>query len=199
MTCNNIIIRLFQLLTSALLMSTSTAAEARISWRSLLETSIARSRKVRGGNYVSLATVEGHSGKPRCRTVVMRGFTKTGNKSGQEALRMITDARSEKVDHIGKNPWGELVYWFGKTNEQYRISGRLELIGDNESDEDLDRARRQQWGNLRDASRDAFFDPRHPGVPYVEGAHNEEGCNSSEAPSNFLLCYFGQLKLNTCD
>ena len=70
MTCNNIIIRLFQLLTSALLMSTSTAAEARISWRSLLETSIARSRKVRGGNYVSLATVEGHSGKPRCRTVV---------------------------------------------------------------------------------------------------------------------------------
>lgn len=40
-------------------------------WRERIEVSIAKSRKIRGGNYVQLATVD-EDGHPRCRTVVFR-------------------------------------------------------------------------------------------------------------------------------
>ena len=41
-------------------------------WHARIEGSIARSRKVKGGNYVQLATVD-EDGDPACRTVVFRG------------------------------------------------------------------------------------------------------------------------------
>ena len=112
---------------------------------------------------------------------------------------MITDARSEKVDHIGKNPWGELVYWFGKTNEQYRISGRLELIGDNESDEDLDRARRQQWVTFGMLLATLSSILAIQGYPTSKVLTTKRVAIAVKLPVTFFLCYFGQLKLNTCD
>ena len=44
---------------------------------SLLNVSIKHSRKVRGGNYVQLATAD-NKGNPACRTVVFRGFLDVG-------------------------------------------------------------------------------------------------------------------------
>lgn len=59
-------------------------------WRERIVGSIARSRKIRGGNYVQLASVD-TDGAPHVRTVVFRGFAPDGS------MKMITDSRSEKV------------------------------------------------------------------------------------------------------
>ena len=122
------------------------------SWFQKIETSIARSRKVRGGNFVQIATVD-KDGFPSCRTVVFRGFLPLAN--GDVALKMITDARSSKVAHILNCPKCEMVYWFGKSSEQYRISGDLQLVsGTEDEDKELFIARKQQWGNLSDSARE---------------------------------------------
>ena len=73
------------------------------SWRSLLEASIAKSRKIRGSNYVQIATVE--KGEPHCRTIVFRGFLKVPeghtlyNVCDDQAclMKMCTHLKSKKV------------------------------------------------------------------------------------------------------
>ena len=87
-------------------------------WRSWIEKSIKKSRRIKGGNYVQISTVEKcivneeivH--KPRNRTVVFRGFTKSTEESTSNiALKMITDSRSNKVKQINENEFGEMVWW----------------------------------------------------------------------------------------
>ena len=180
----------------------------------MLDTSIARSRKVRGGNYVQLATV-GADGKPHCRTVVFRGFIEPSSATPSveaaepadtvapnpavtsaphrgRALKMITDARSEKVKEVAHSPACEMVWWFGKSNEQYRISGTLQLVGAAEQDEQLQSARKQQWGQLRDTAREQFY-WHHPGRPYEgvadvpENGRDQETGRVLPVPDSFLL------------
>jgi len=114
-------------------------------WLSRIEVSIAKSRKIKGGNYVQIATVAS-DGLPHCRTVVFRGFSKIGSTS---LMRMITDARSEKVQQITDRPACEMVWWFSQSSEQYRIRGNLILVGPNTTGE-LQEARNQQWKQLSD-------------------------------------------------
>eukprot|EP00585_Thalassiosira_rotula_P025314 CAMPEP_0196234038 /NCGR_PEP_ID=MMETSP0913-20130531/4252_1 /TAXON_ID=49265 /ORGANISM="Thalassiosira rotula, Strain GSO102" /LENGTH=241 /DNA_ID=CAMNT_0041514989 /DNA_START=51 /DNA_END=776 /DNA_ORIENTATION=+ len=112
-------------------------------------------------------------------------------------MKMITDVRSNKVQelemfHEMKSGEGkdsntvEMVWWFPKSSEQYRISGRLQFIGsngplfsytdndvkDDDDDNTTDRnncyfmaERKQQWGNLSDMAREQFFWEK-PGIPY---------------------------------
>jgi hypothetical protein len=97
--------------------------ESTLSWKTKIDISIAKSRKVRGGNYVQIATVDS-DGMPHCRTVVFRGFVDVPSPvslqstSPKCAMKMITDARSEKVSQILQSPSCEMVYWFGKSSEQ---------------------------------------------------------------------------------
>ena len=66
------------------------------SWKVMVDTSSKKARKIKGGNYVQIATVEKceeeNVWKPRCRTVVFRGFTNR-QEDGTIGLKMITDAR----------------------------------------------------------------------------------------------------------
>jgi pyridoxamine 5'-phosphate oxidase len=157
-------------------------------WRSRIDRSIAKSRKIRGGNYVQIATVD-DQGLPACRTVVFRGFLETEDKSSI-AMKMITDARSEKVTQIAANPGCEMVWWFSQTKEQYRLSGTLRLVGADESDAHLLAARKQQWGNLSDPAREQFY--WHPPGEYSgesavpAGGRDEDG-KVMEVPDSFLL------------
>jgi hypothetical protein len=90
---------------------------------------------------------------------------------------MITDARSEKVLHAKTNNAMEMVWWFGKTSEQYRIAGEVQFIGaghvEADGDEELATelliARKQQWGNLSDMARQQFYWGQ-PGVAHGTGA-----------------------------
>ena len=64
-------------------------------WKAWLDKSIKKSRRIKGGNYVQIATVEkcpDEEGvwKPRCRTVVFRGFTSDEQSIG---MKMVTDSR----------------------------------------------------------------------------------------------------------
>jgi hypothetical protein len=84
------------------------------SWKTRMDISIAKSRKIRGSNYVQLSTVDVLTCEPRCRTVVFRGFVKGSippssvvdndgdgcDFGGGCVMKMITDARSSKVNEV---------------------------------------------------------------------------------------------------
>ncbi|VEU44579.1 unnamed protein product [Pseudo-nitzschia multistriata] len=165
------------------------------SWRSLLEVSMARSRKIRGSNYVQISTAT-KDGEPRCRTVVFRGFlnnknlpedhpmSASGNVDGKPCvMKMCTDLRSNKVAEVAHQPISEMVWWFPKTSEQYRVRGSLLLVGDDSGDRDLQIARKELWGNLSDPARESFLDDK---LPVPVGGRDDEG-KVVPVPENFLL------------
>ena len=63
-------------------------------WRSILSRALHRNRSLPNARYFQLATVD-FGGKPTNRTVVFRGFLDQSNQ-----LQIITDRRSEKINHI---------------------------------------------------------------------------------------------------
>jgi pyridoxamine 5'-phosphate oxidase len=183
------------------------------SWRQYLEASIARSRKIRGSNYVQIATVDSKSNEPRCRTVVFRGFHNTKCDSNRfdsatslivdpttniplsGIMKMCTDIRSEKVNQTGPS---EMVWWFPKTSEQYRIRGEMILIGNDETnDRELIITRKEMWGSLTDSSRESFLTTQRPGDVYTKEVKdpNQLLCDGRDAegkviqppPDTFLL------------
>jgi hypothetical protein len=180
------------------------ASEEEKLWRELIEISIARLRKIRGSNYVQLATVDRASIEARCRTVVFRGFQTLSHdhpcscQSGDMScvMRMCTDNRSQKVH---QSSTAELVWWFPKSSEQYRVRGELIFVGGRgEHEYDLDTelvaARKQLWGNLSDAARESFFSEEIPGETFQQkditaipaGGRDSTG-KVLPPPSNFLL------------
>ncbi len=182
--------------------------DGEISWRSLIEKSIAKSRNVRGGNYVQLATVDATTMEARCRTVVFRGFLNLPPGHAQRrtlddmscVMKMITHRRSTKVAEIMQNPKAEIVWWFSQSNEQYRIRGQLVLIGNDglveaePVDPVLAQARREQWGNLRDGAREEYFRVPTPGEsfeietqPVPTGGRDEVTGKLLPLPDDFLL------------
>ena len=162
-------------LSSSTLPNVSTIADP---YRILLDISMAKSRKVRGGNYVQLATVTA-DGAPKCRTIVQRGLF---SHNGASVLKFITDNRSEKVEQIRHRPEGEMVWWFLKTSEQYRISGKLEVIGNDSTNQELLAVRKQTWGELRDTAREQFYWIQ-PGIPLNE-AEDEKDQEKKETENN---------------
>lgn len=182
-------------------------------WRKHLEVSIARSRKIRGSNYVQLATMDSQLTEPRCRTVVFRGFLSlpedhslhlaSVTDRGQENLKlpcimkMCTDGRSEKVNQTGPS---EIVWWFPKSSEQYRIRGEMLLVGSDDApsfDRHLLLARKEMWGSLTDASRESFLTLARPGDVFeppdsdpknrLMGGRDADGKVIQPPPDTFLL------------
>ena len=172
------------------------------SWRSFLEVSIAKSRKIRGSNYVQISTVE--DGEPRCRTVVFRGFQKVpdGHNLTNDCddkpclMKMCTDKRSKKVVQTSQQKIAEIVWWFPKSSEQYRIRGPLILVGNEEATEDraLEIARKELWGNISDPARESFLSQVTPGESYEKedtstiptGGRDDDG-KILPPPDNFLV------------
>jgi len=183
---------------------------------------MAKTRKIRGSNYVQLATVDAN-GEPRCRTVVFRGFLNHSNHHNNNTstpslynvcdgkpciMKMCTDSRSQKVQETAQQPMAELVWWFPKTSEQYRIRGQVIMVdsngGDGGSPEDqktLQIARKEMWGNLSDPARESFLDTTVvPGEPtktasttmptssdIPKGGRDDDGNVVQPPPDNFLL------------
>lgn len=187
-------------------------------WKERIDISIAKSRKIRGSNYVQISTIDYETMEPRCRTVVFRGFMKDlpfgaveevllGDKQDDTSasssassssytdcvMKMITDLRSNKVSEVesfqttGRKNGNtvEMVWWFPKSSEQYRIRGKLQFIGNGgpltNNDEDMSNhidyfvgERKQQWGNLSDMAREQFYWDK-PGVPYCSIKGHEQG------------------------
>jgi len=179
------------------------------SWYTKIGVSIEKSRKIRGGNFVQLATVDEISKEPRCRTVVFRGFLDHSHVGKEEnekvqsvdtshCFKMITDIRSNKVQEAGYDgsSVAEMVWWFSKSSEQYRIRGILRFVGEEDKakcqlDDFLKQKRKEQWGSLSDMAREQFY-WKDPSLPYEEqnivpaGGRGDDG-KILPAPKNFLL------------
>ena len=180
-------------------------------WRETITLSMAKSREIRGGNYVQISTVDPETNEPRCRTVVFRGFQKMSVGDDVEksrVMKMITDTRSNIVKELTTSSSfiAEVVWWFSKSSEQYRISGRIQFIGEphgpatSEEMKFLYRARREQWGNLSDSAREQFY-WKQPGAPYSE--QNEVPTGGRDAvgevlppPKEFLLMLLHPLRVD---
>lgn len=119
-------------------------------WRSPLARALHRNRSLAYARYLQLATVR-PDGRPANRTVVFRGFWADTNQ-----LKFVTDARSEKVEQIGAQAWGEICWYFPNTREQFRLSGSLQLIQQNEPDDRWQQARIAAWQELSEAARIQF-------------------------------------------
>jgi len=139
--------------------------------------------------------------EPRCRTVVFRGFL--GTDGDDTTMKMITDRRSSKVSEVssvdgagsseGEGSNVEMVWWFSKSSEQYRIRGKLHFVGHDHPDGNLLTVRKAQWGNLSDSAREQFY-WKEPSIPYQSDAEGgvPTGGRSAEGkvlppPDDFLL------------
>jgi pyridoxamine 5'-phosphate oxidase len=127
-------------------------------WRSPLARALHRNRSKAYSRYPQLATVDA-DGRPANRTVVFRDFL-----PDTDNLLFITDVRSAKVSQIAHQPYGELCWYFTKTREQFRLSGPLSLITDQDDDPAAEQTRQDLWGKLSANGRQQFAWPK-PGQP----------------------------------
>jgi pyridoxamine 5'-phosphate oxidase len=151
-------------------------------WRSAIARALHQNRNLVYARYLQLATV-GENHRPANRTVVFRGFLEDSNQ-----VKIITDARSHKIDQIKKQPWAEICWYFPNTREQFRLSGCLTLIGDDHDHRIFQPARIKTWQELSDAARLQFAWP-HPGQPRVDrpGAFEPSPPDPAHPVANFCL------------
>ncbi|GAB4369085.1 MAG: hypothetical protein Kow00121_08750 [Elainellaceae cyanobacterium] len=150
-------------------------------WRQPLAHALHRNRSLAYSRYLQLATVR-PDGRPANRTVVFRGFLENTDQ-----LKFITDDRSEKVEQIPLQPWGEVCWYFPKTREQFRLLGQLTLVGKDHSDSQLLHARQAQWRDLSDNAR-LQFTWAHSGKPRADAAAFDSPPPDPQQPlPNFCL------------
>lgn len=150
-------------------------------WRSPLARALHSNRSLAYARYLQLATVRA-DGRPANRTVVFRGFLGDTNQ-----LKFITDIRSQKAEEINLYPWGEICWYFPKTREQFRIAGKLVLVGADCADSALCLSWRTAWQDLSEAARSQFAWP-HPGADRADaGAFDCASPDAIEPLSNFCL------------
>ena len=116
-------------------------------WRSPLARAIHKNQSLVYARYLQLATVT-PEGQPANRTIVFRGFLQQTNQ-----LKFITDSRSQKVEEIDKNAWGEACWYFPKTREQFRLKGKLTLVKADNPHPKLTKARLTIWQEISDNAR----------------------------------------------
>jgi len=122
-------------------------------WRSPLSRALHRNRAQAFCRFLQLATIRA-DGSPANRTVVFRGFL-----DGSNLLMFICDRRSEKTAQIEHNPDAEACWYFTKTREQFRLSGRLVVVSADTMDPALVEARSQLWQRISDNARLQFAWP----------------------------------------
>jgi pyridoxamine 5'-phosphate oxidase len=151
-------------------------------WRTSLSRAIHRNRSKAFSRYFQLATVT-PEGKPANRTVVFRGFRDDSNQ-----LKVVVDTRSDKIEQIHHQPWGEICWYFTETREQFRLAGELILVTGDHADPSLTQERQQTWENLSDSARSQFV-WSHPGQPRQadDPAFSNPPPDEKEPLSNFAL------------
>ncbi|ODV80589.1 uncharacterized protein CANTADRAFT_47368 [Suhomyces tanzawaensis NRRL Y-17324] len=75
-----------------------------------------------------LATVDSHSGFPKNRTLIHRGWLFDDKSSN--VLTFTTDKRMAKYEELLHDDRFEAVYWFPKINKQFRFRGKARIVDD---------------------------------------------------------------------
>ena len=145
-------------------------------WRSPLAKALHRNRSLPHLRFVQLATVA-PSGRPHNRTIVYRGLREETSQ-----LKFVTDARSEKINHLAHQPWVEVCWYFTKTREQFRFAGELLVLDHTTSDEEI---RNEAWNRLSDNAKTQFFWPE-PGHSRAKDDSFSDISPTDEAPESFI-------------
>lgn len=126
-------------------------------WRPLLSASLDSNSHLNYASYFQLATVK-PDGRPANRTVVFRGFVE-----GTDKLQVTTDSRTHKIEEISHCPHGEICWYFTDSWEQFRIQGKLDIIGEKDTDPVRCLLREKVWFASSLRSRLQYLGP-HPFV-----------------------------------
>lgn len=123
-----------------------------------------------------LATVDA-DGAPQVRTVVLRGVD-----AGARQVVFHTDARSEKITELEREPRVALVASDLSNFRQIRLSGRAQIHRGDE-------ATRSAWSAARPHTLILYQTPYAPGtpVPTPEAAHAAAGVDPAEGYRNFAV------------
>ncbi|MEM7593758.1 MAG: Npun_F5749 family FMN-dependent PPOX-type flavoprotein [Cyanobacteria bacterium P01_A01_bin.83] len=151
-------------------------------WRSPLSSAIHRNRSQPHARYFQLATVT-PQGYPANRTVVFRGFDNDQDNS----LKIITDARSSKIQDIEYQSQAEICWYFTKTREQFRLTGNLLLVDATVEEHHLQQARQKTWQQISDSARSQFAWP-DPAQPVADQSAFEVATPDADCPlADFCL------------
>lgn len=104
----------------------------------------------------TLATVD-RSGAPHARSVICRRLDEEGQ------LYFVSDARTEKNEHVRGEKRVEVVFWMTALQSQYRVAGEMRILSLGH-DEHLVK---QLWQELNDQTRALFFWPT-PGIAVAQ-------------------------------
>lgn len=160
-------------------------------WRSPLARAIYQNKSLPYSRYFQLATVT-QTGIPCNRTVVFRGFLEDTNQ-----LQVITDRRSAKINQLQNQPWTEICWYFTKTREQFRLTGKISIVSAKETNIKLVKARQRCWQKLSDAARKQFA-WTNPGEPLLEKYPNlaDKSTSQNEPITNFYLLLINPQKVD---
>ena len=100
--------------------------------------------------YVYFATVA--DGKPHQRTVVLRDVV------NEHQPIIYTDARSNKVKELKKNPNASIVMYNHKKLMQITLNGQMEMIREGDYYED-------RWSRVQGKAQRDFITKKAPGTP----------------------------------
>ncbi|MCG9891299.1 MAG: pyridoxamine 5'-phosphate oxidase family protein [Thermosynechococcaceae cyanobacterium MS004] len=165
------------------------------SWRPALARALHLNRALANARYFQLATVRA-DGRPANRTVVFRGFRLDTNQ-----LMIISDRRAQKIAQLQQSPWAEICWYFPKTREQFRLSGRLSRI--DQGNAELQHSDYcdfcQVWEKLSASAREQFYWPP-PGQPHHESESPLAPPTDQEQPAeNFTLLLFDPIEVDHLD
>jgi pyridoxamine 5'-phosphate oxidase len=108
-----------------------------------------------------LATVD-RDGAPYNRTVVIRAF-----RSETDELHVVTDARSQKTEHLRETPRVALCWYLTASRQQFRFRGSVTLV-DAAADGGAQDLRRSTWAALSAGTQAQYRWPA-PGSPRSAG------------------------------
>ena len=141
-------------------------------WLSLLSSAKRKESKLGSSRLVQLATI-GTDNKPRVRTVVFRGWSKSFQ------MLIYSDKRSQKFDELALNNNVEICWLFFKSKCQFRFRGKSTI--------DLRKEHLLHWDQLSDKSK-AMWNWPCPGEQFVLDQINDKSINAKQGISdNFAV------------
>ncbi|TYH62998.1 hypothetical protein ES332_D07G160000v1 [Gossypium tomentosum] len=136
-------------------------------WKQLLLNALESNSHLKHSSYFQLATV-GCNGRPSNRTLVFRGFQESSDK-----FHINTDYRTHKIEELKHCPFAEICWYFTDSWEQFRISGRVDVIDGSNPDTFELQQREKSWFASSVKSRLQYLGP-NPGLPRISEHQSEE-------------------------
>ena len=155
-------------------------------WLSQLSSAQRKESKLHSSRWLQLATI-GLDSKPRVRTVVFRGWSKSYE------MELYTDKRSQKYHELNLNNNVEICWHFSKAKCQFRFRGSSKIASD--------KCKVLCWEKLSEQSRSMWSWPV-PGNCFVFDQIKDLSVkNNKELSNNFVvlkiyITHVDQLLLN---